>query len=327
MTSKLILLALSAAALAGCGALVGSRADQREIRAESLYPPIGQIVTVEGQQVHVWVEGSGPDLVLLHGASGNLRDFTFDLAGRLTDRYRVVAFDRPGMGWTDRPDGYGGTGNTKGESPMLQAQILQKAADQLGVRNPVVVGHSYGGAVALAWGLERPEDTAALVLLGAVSMPWPGDLGALYSINSSAIGGATVVPLITAFAPDSRIDDVLGSIFAPQSAPEGYSDRVGVGLSLRRTSLRSNAQQVNTLRPHIVEMRAQYTDTLNMPIELVHGAADTTVPPQIHAQEFIKLVSQANLTMLPGVGHMPHHADPQATVAAIDRAAGAATLR
>ena len=103
--------------------------------------------------------GSGPDLVLIHGAGGNLREFTFDLAGQLTDRYRVIAFDRPGHGWTDRLPGYGGLGSTKGESPMEQAALLQKAAAKLGVQRPIVVGHSYGGAVALAWGLSQPEDT------------------------------------------------------------------------------------------------------------------------------------------------------------------------
>ena len=64
-----------------------------------------------------------------------------------------------------------------------------------------------------------------------------------------------------------------------------------------------------------------------MPIELIHGDADTTVPPHIHAQVFAAEVPSANLQMLPGVGHMPHHADPEATVAAIDRAASRAGLR
>ena len=48
--------------------------------------------------------GEGPDVVLIHGAFGSLRDFTFDLSDRLSERYRVIAFDRPGLGYTDRTD-------------------------------------------------------------------------------------------------------------------------------------------------------------------------------------------------------------------------------
>jgi len=59
----------------------------------------------------------------------------------------------------------------------------------------------------------------------------------------------------------------------------------------------------------------------------LHGLADTTVPVHIHAREMIGIVASSRLTELDGVGHMPQHADPQATVDAIDRAAGRAGLR
>ncbi|MEL7257701.1 MAG: alpha/beta fold hydrolase, partial [Pseudomonadota bacterium] len=190
MRKKVIWAALSAAALlAGCAGL----ASKREQTAEETHPPIGQFVEVDGTRVHVWVDGSGPDLVLIHGAGGNLRDFTFDLAGKLTNRYRVIAFDRPGLGYTDRLPGYGGLNNVQGESPLEQAALLQKAAQKLGVKRPIVLGHSFGGAVALAWGLNAPKDTAALVLLGGVSNPWPGELGTFYDVTGSALGGATAV--------------------------------------------------------------------------------------------------------------------------------------
>jgi pimeloyl-ACP methyl ester carboxylesterase len=324
MAAKLIWITLGALALiAGCGGLAG----QREAQARADFPPIGQVLSVDGTQVHAWTAGNGPDVVLLHGAGGNLRDFTFDLAKRLSRHYRVTAFDRPGLGWTDRLPGYGDAGDTRGESPMAQAALLQKAAKQLGIRNPIVVGHSYGGAVALAWGLSRPNDTAALVLFAGVSLPWPGDLDTYYDVTGSAVGGATLVPLITALAPQGRIDRAVEDVFAPQSAPPGYADYIGPGLTIRRDSLRANGQQVRALRPHIVEMSARYRAELRMPIELVHGTADTTVGISIHSEPLARMLPNARLTRLPGVGHMPHHADPQAAVAAIDRAASRAGLR
>jgi pimeloyl-ACP methyl ester carboxylesterase len=264
--------------------------------------------------------------VLIHGASGNTRDFTFDFVDRVKDRYRVTVFDRPGLGWTDRLPGYGGATNTAAETPAEQAALLHAAAQQLNIANPLVLGHSYGGAVALAWALNHPESTAGLVLLAGASNPWPGDLGALYEINSSAIGGATLVPLLSAFASKSRVDGVVQSIFAPQAPPDGYAGYVGAGLTLRSESLRANAQQVNSLRPHVVEMVKRYP-SIQVPTEILHGTDDTVVPLDIHSEPLAGQIPGAVLTRLEGVGHMPHHAAPEAVTDAIDRAARRAGLR
>lgn len=322
MRSVLILICLVAVLIG----VVQWRAGVRERAAVASHPPIGQLLDVDGVSVHAWVAGDGPDLVLIHGASGNLRDFTLSLTDQLTDRYRVIVFDRPGLGYTDRLPGTAGAWNAASESPQAQAAVLQKAADQLGVQNPIVLGHSYGGAVALAWGLSRPDDTAALALIAAVSQPWPGGLGWLYQVTGSAWGGALAIPVITAFLPQSYVEGSIDAIFAPQPAPDAYGDYIGTGLTLRRFSTRANGQQVNSLRPHIVDMAAQY-DRLTMPIELVHGDADTIVPAHIHAQVFAANVASANLTLLEGIGHMPQHVDPASTIAAIDRAAARAGLR
>ena len=253
---KLLLVLLLGLAL--LVALVQWRAARHEARAEASHPPEGEIIDVDGLPVHAKVIGNGPDLVLIHGASGNLRDFTFDFAQRLSDRYRVIMFDRPGMGYTARLPGARGAWNPRGESPQEQAALLQKAADKLGVESPIVLGHSFGGAVALAWGVQRPKDTAALVLVSAVSEPWPGGLGWIYNLSASGLGGALFVPTVTAFVPDSVVQSSIESIFAPQPAPDGYADHIGTGLTLRRRASRANAQQVHQLRPHVVEMAKLY---------------------------------------------------------------------
>jgi pimeloyl-ACP methyl ester carboxylesterase len=237
----------------------------------------------------------------------------------------VIVFDRPGLGWSTRPRALRGILTTEAETPRQQARILRQAADRLGVQNPIVLGHSYGGAVAMAWALEHP-DTAAAVMVGAVSHPWPGDLHWQYPLNGSLLGGALFVPLVTAFVSRSYVDSVIGSIFEPQAAPEGYAEHVAPLLSLRRSSLRANARQVNGLRPHIVEMSEDYP-ALSLPIEIVHGDADEIVPLSIHSEPLAERVQSARLTVLEGVGHMPHHVAEDDVVAAIDRAAERAGLR
>ncbi|PRY75010.1 pimeloyl-ACP methyl ester carboxylesterase [Yoonia maritima] len=325
-TLKLATLALGfGAVLTGCGA------QNRATKAEQSYPPLGDFVSVEGRRVHYVQSGQGPHLILLHGAGGNLRDFTFSLMDQLTDRYTVTAFDRPGLGYTDQVPGISTAPTaTTGDSPQDQARMLRIASEMLGIEHPIVAGHSYGGIVTYAWaveGLDTPSTVNArgIVSMAGVTMPWPGKLDPYYTINGSAFGGAITVPMISALVPRGVVNNRIEATFAPQTAPVGYADYIGAGLTLRPDSFRANVRQVNTLRPHVVTLSQRYPE-LTLPIEIVHGTADTTVPLHIHAEEVIKIVPSANLTRLDGVGHMPQQTNPDAIIAAIDRAAARAGL-
>ena len=311
--------------LAGCGAVLNTHSAQLTARAVAAYPPEGQILRVGGVPVHAVVRGSGPDLVLIHGASGNTRDFTFDLVGRLSDRYRVIVLDRPGLGHTGhtRPE-YAALNSSRSDSPSEQAALLSAAARQLGAEAPIVVGQSYGAAVALAWALDHP--LSGLVTLAGVSNVWAGPLDAIYRVNSSRLGAVTAVPLISFFAPQARVEQTITRIFEPNPVPEGYLEAIGVPLALRQVSLRANARQVNSLKPQIAAMVPRY-GSINVPTEILHGDADTIVPLEVHSAKLVDQIPGAVLTVLPGIGHMPHHAAPEAVVAGIDRAATRAGLR
>ncbi|MCO6382349.1 alpha/beta fold hydrolase [Oceanicola sp. 502str15] len=299
------------AVLAGCSA-------SQKRSAEAAYPPVGPVVEVDGKRLHYIDVGRGPTVILLHGAGGNLRDYTFDLVDRLKGRYRVIAVDRPGLGHSEAIAG-GGT-------PQQQAAILDALAAKLGVRKAVVVGHSYGGAVAMAWAVERPERVAAVVSLAGATMPWEGPLDSFYSLTGSPAGRTFAVPVISALASDARIESALAEIFTPQKPPRGYLEHIGAPLSVRASTLRNNGQQVLKLKAALQRLRPSYP-RLRLPIEIVHGTADTIVGIDIHARPMAALIPSARLTVLPGVGHMPQHANPQATVDAINRAAARAGLR
>ncbi|MFD1911974.1 alpha/beta fold hydrolase [Halodurantibacterium flavum] len=316
------LLALVAALLlAGCAATINGRAEQREREAEAMYPPTGQILNVDGVQVHAHVEGFGPDLVLLHGASGNTRDFTFSLVEQLRDDYRVIVFDRPGHGWTDF------IGEEPNASPIAQADLLRAAADQLGARHPIVLGHSYGASVAMAWALRDPDGPAALVIVSGTTYPWPGEFGRWYPFIRSRFGEGTVIPLITGYAPYGKAEDwIMRGLFNPQEVPPGYADYIGVGLAARRESFRANTHQVGALKPYLAYM-APYYPQLRQPIEILHGNRDRIVGLELNSLAMVSQVPTAHLRVLNGIGHMPHHAAPAEVVAAIDRAAERAGLR
>lgn len=315
MLSRRHVLSLAAAApLAAC-APATRNPDRDGVTVLPAYPPTGRMLKVNGRTVHAHIEGRGPDVILLHGASGSTRDFTFDIVDRLAPRYRVVAFDRPGLGYSERL-------HARGESPAEQAAHLDAAAAQLGVRRAVVLGHSYGAAVAMAWALNHPGRVAGVVSLSGVTMPWPGELGGFYALASSQIGGA----LVATFASRGTALRVLRTVFAPQTPPPGYADYIGIDLALRRDSLRASARQVDTLKPHLAAMAPRYRG-LRLPVEVVHGTRDQAVSIDIHARALAPRLPRGRLTELSGIGHMPHHVAPGAVLAAIDRAAARGGLR
>ncbi|MEM9350783.1 MAG: alpha/beta hydrolase [Pseudomonadota bacterium] len=315
------------AVLAGIGFTLAVRAlaAANEARAEAAHPPEGQFVEVDGVRIHAVVMGSGPDLVLLHGAGGSTRDYTFAFAERLSTRYRVIAMDRPGLGYSGRLRDYS-VWSREAETPREQARLLQAAAAQLGAEKPIVLGHSFGAIVALAWALERPENISGVISVGGVANPWEGGVGGFYDLTASPLGGALFVPLATAFVWDGYLQQSVTNVFRPQSEPEGYGAHFGPRMSARRETLRANGRQVHGLKPYVIEMVQDYPG-ITVPVEIVHGDADTTVPLQVHSIPLSEQVPGANLTVLPGVGHMPQHADPDAVEAAIDRAATRAGLR
>jgi pimeloyl-ACP methyl ester carboxylesterase len=293
------------------------QASRREAQAVADYPPIGQFVDVDGHPVHAVVMGDGPDLVLIHGASGNVRDMTFSLAPKLAERYRVILFDRPGLGHTPLMEG---------DTLQAQATLLQKAAAKLGAERPLVMGQSYGGGVALAWAVHHPDNLAGLIPVAAASNPWDTPLSRFYKITSSTWGSIFAVPLLTAWVPVGYVDNTLASIFAPDAVPDGYGAHVGTGLSLRRSALRANAQQRKSILDEIKAQVPLY-GTISVPVEILHGTGDDTVSPKIHSEVLVTQIKGANLILLDGIGHMPHHAATDQVIAAIDRAAMRAGLR
>ncbi len=300
-------------------------ADLREASVEAAYPALGELVEVNGRKIHVVVRGTGPDLVLIHGAGANGRDLDVALADRMTDRFRLFIVDRPGHGWSERlgPE-FEGAFTTAAESPIEQARALSAAVRQLGAENPIVLGHSFGGAVAMAWALEEPA--SAIVIVSGVTLPWPGGIDISYRVIGSALGGAVLAPVGSAFVHEDYVRKIMNTAFAPQTPPAGYYTRGGVPLATRTGALRANNRQVRALLPFIVAQSARYGE-IALPVEILHGTDDTTVYLDIHAKPLAAMVKDANLTVLEGVGHMPHHVVADDILAAIDRAAARAGLR
>lgn len=295
--------------VAAAGALAaGGLALRRPMR--SMTQPTGDFVEVEGQRLHYRILGEGPKAIAVHGASGNLMDWVLGPAPRIAETHQILLFDRPGMGFSDRPEG--------GHNPFVQARLMQQAAHQLGFGGAILIGHSFGGSVTLAWALEHPESISALMLLSAPSHVWEGGVGVLFDLSANPVTGPLLTRAIPRLVTEGYLRDRVGNIFRPQAAPDGYLDHVGVDLSLRPQTLSNNGKDLSNLKPVIRGMVPRY-DALTLPLEILHGTADTIVPAHIHSDKLAARLPQARYSKLDGIGHMPHHVAVDAVLEALGR--------
>lgn len=285
-------------------------------RAEKMSPPIGQIVEVDGERLHVLDIGprnsATPPVVLIHGASVNLRDMKMALGDRLSASRRVIMVDRPGRGYSTRPrDGW------RLES---QALLIHDAVAKLGAEKPIIVGQSFGGAVALRYALDYQDDMSGLVLLAAVSHEWPG--GAAWYNRASGwpvIGTLLRRIVIPIYAPIAAKSGVIKS-FEPDEAPDGYYEKSGLTLLFRARDFKSNAADIRCLKPQIVAMQGGYS-AIHVPTAIVTGADDSTVSPKLHSAALAREIPRAYYEVIPDTGHALHHSETAKVIAAIDRVA------
>jgi len=279
------------------------------------YPPLGRFVEAEGVRLH-YLEagqqraGAGPPLVLLHGASGNLRDWWLSILPALGRRHRVIAFDRPGFGHSEPGPG-------RHWRLAEQTAVLYAGLHALGVRRCLLVGHSWSGALALHWALARPGEVAGLGLISGAAMDWGGALDLHYRLGATPAIGRMVAAALPRLLPRRRVEAVLRPIFAPQPVPPRYMREGGVELALRARTFVTNARAVRDLYSQILANQPHYPE-IACPVELVHGTADRIVPAEVHAVPLTELLPRARLTRLDGIGHMPHHAEPDRVIACLD---------
>ena len=288
----------------------------RARKAEREHPPTGRFVTVDGVRLHYIEKGEGPPVVLLHGNVVTAEDFrTSGVLDLLARRHRVIAFDRPGFGYSDRPHG-------SAWSARAQADLLRGALVVLGINRPVVLGHSWGAAVALALALNHPDDVRGLVLLSGYyyptlradvllsSPPAIPILGDLLRFSISPLLGKLMQPLL------------LKGMFAPLPVPASFATGSTPDMSLRPGQIRAESQDGVAMIPGAIAMRHRYQE-LTMPVVIMAGTKDRVVnakqPRRLHAQ-----IPHSILRLVPGVGHMLHYAVPEQVAEAIEEAGGLA---
>ncbi len=286
-------------------------------RIEAEFPPRGQFVEVTGGRLH-YLERR-PDgleqatVVLIHGASGNSADMMVPLGDRLVAKgFRVLAFDRPGHGWSDRP------GGRADSAPERQAKLIREGLDRLGLRRVIVLGHSLGGVLSSNLALDHADIVSGLVLVAPVTHPWPGgDISWYYTPASMPVVGEIFTELITLPAGQATLDAGLREVFAPEPPPPDYDRQTGVALVLRPATFRANAQDVANTFDAVTRQAPRMKD-IRVPTAIVTGDSDRIVLTRIHSFGSARDIPQATLILLPNIGHSPHWSAPDAVVSAVE---------
>jgi pimeloyl-ACP methyl ester carboxylesterase len=283
-------------------------------RAEAENPPRGKFVEVDGVRLHYLERGSGPTLVLLHGNGVFANDFEYSgLVDELSGRYRVIAFDRPGYGYSDRP-------RSTVWTPDAQARLLHHALQGIGVDSAIVLGHSWGTMVALAMGLQVPDFVRGLVLLSGYYYPTLRlDVPLLAQPAIPVIGDLmryTVSPLI------SRMLWPLISkhMFAPMKVSERFR-QLPPWMALRPKQLRASGAEAALMVPAAMSL-SKRVERLRVPVQIITGTQDKIVKPAAQSERLHTALQHAGhsseLHVQPGVGHMVHYAHPEQVAAAVD---------
>lgn len=283
-------------------------------RIEAAHPPTGLFAQTEAGRIHVRRRDPAgaprADVVLLHGASGNGADVMEALGGRLAGRgFRVWAPDRPGHGWSER--------GANMASPAAQARALRAALEGMGVRSAIVLGHSWSGALAEHFVLDHADWAEGAVLLSPVTHPWPGGIAWHYGAASLPTLGVGFAALVALPVGSVVLDAGIRGVFAPQTPPPDYAARTGAALVLRPSEFVANALDVAGLKA-FVTAQAPREGEIARPVAIVAGDADAIVTTSIHSVVSAKAVPGATLRLLPGIGHAPHWAAPDAVLGAVE---------
>jgi pimeloyl-ACP methyl ester carboxylesterase len=285
---------------------------------ERRYPPTGRFISVDGCRLHYReakpeAEPRGT-IVLLHGASSNLVESMLGLGWHLARRYRVIAFDRPGHGWSERKRGLSEA------EPARQAALIAQALRKLEVRNAVIVGHSWSGTIVPHFALDHGDLTGAIFVLAGITTPWPGGYIGWYRRFIASWAGwlwmrTLALPITLMLRPWMK-----RKTFYPQPAPPGIVRKGFIPLAFRPRAYEANMQDFAVMYDGVARLSPRYGD-IRIPAVVVAGDRDEIVWTDLHSQAFVHAVPGARLILMPGIGHMPQYADGSTVLAAIEELA------
>lgn len=179
----------------------------------------GSHVLIDGIPIRVLQEGSGPNVLLIHGSPGSLEDWA-PVRRALRRDARVTLFDRPNNGFS------GATGE---HSLAHNADIAIKLIEALKLDDVTVVGHSYGGSTALAMALRAPGRVKSYVILDSATYTPSREVTPLLRVLTIPVIGTGFARVLGGPMAGPRIEQGIRDTFRVRTpSPEFIERRVAV---------------------------------------------------------------------------------------------------
>jgi pimeloyl-ACP methyl ester carboxylesterase len=234
------------------------------------------------------------------------------LGGLLAQRMRVIIPDRPGQGFSE--PGPGPVGSAAYHAKLLRGLMRELSAGPL-----IVVGHSFGGLIALRYALDAPAEVAGLVLINPTTHPRPEGLPWFQRAAGVLVGPLMVKTLLLPLSL-GMLPRLVERMFRPEQPPRDYASRSRLTLGLTPKRFAASLQEYSELRDQLIDTVPRYPQ-IAVPTLIVAGDADPVVPPKVHAEALARALPHALLMRIPGAGHMAHHAHAATIADAIERLA------
>ena len=280
---------------------------------EKLADPDSQFIEVKGIKVHYKTKGAnGPAFLLLHGFAASLFSWR-EVMEPLADYGRVIAFDRPGFGLTERPLQWEGQNPY---SPEAQVELTIGMMDELGLKKAILIGNSAGGNTAAQTALRYPGRVAALILVDP-AIDLDGGSPAWLKPLLTTPQARRVGPLFVRSIRDWGLDLARTAWHDPSKiSPEIWD---GYARPLQAQNWDRGLWEVNLAGypPKIGEQLA----SLQIPVLLITGDDDRIVPTQ-HTIQLAEKFQNAELVVIPDCGHAPQEECPTEFMQAVNRFLG-----
>jgi pimeloyl-ACP methyl ester carboxylesterase len=287
-------------------ALANRRLAKKAVRDN---PPCGHFLVIDGVRLHYLERGVGEPLVLLHGNGSMIQDFDssglIDLAAR---NYRVIVFDRPGFGHSDRP-------RSRVWTPTAQAELINNALHRLDISRALVLGHSWGASVAVALAVRYPTLVRGLVLASGYYYPTArADVPLL--LPALPLAGDVICHTVSPIASRLMWPMLMKKIFGPQAVPSKF-DAFPKEMAVRPSQIQSSAAESALMIPNALEFKDRYSE-LQMPVSIVAGEEDRLISIDKQSRRLHEAIAQSGFHPIPGNGHMVHQTATRSVMSAID---------
>lgn len=241
--------------------------------------------------------GRGPDVVLIHGALVTRTDMVMALSEALSEHYQVTAFDRPGQG---------DSGPQVGGTTWEQARSLKCAADVLGLREPVIVGHSIGGAVAVAWAQQYPREIRGAVALAPICFPELRLEHLLFGPRATPVVGPLLAHGLSGTVDTVLLPTLWRAMFLPQAQPSRFTDALPFEQVARPRGTKANGEDAAWLNAGLARTVFE-ARRCEAAVTILAGDRDAVVNNHLHGALLARLLPRGRYVQLEGLGHMIHH--------------------